>query len=524
MEYFEIEKENIKGNINKNKNKKRNKNNIIKYLLLIPVFIILILFITYNNSKSNKSYYSKENKSNDKKLQEGQNNNINENKYNIESIKQNPYLHTEYILNLFKNSKNLDLTKFNKNLNNIKQKIYYIINNKKENEDLYKILSTIYGAFLADSMGSFCEFKSFNKNNHLSIFNPNSYSIFKPGQVTDDSEMAMSQAYAIMDTGDYETLNEHLLFYYYIIWYHSHPLDIGITTKNALNTLNLNEININEDIFTEKIKNIIKEKNYASLANGLLMRISPLLSWFYMTNKNYIKQILGSKSSEKYYEIYIKIYNQIEKDSKLTHPNRENIVSGSIFIFMGLFALEQNYSGKEILENIKILFEHNDFNMKKEEKILKNHFNNFLNDFGKDGFNKDNYFKDLTNSMGYYLHAYRLTLYYLYNFETMKKVIDIKNIYNNIMFDICDFGGDTDTNAAIVGMIMGPLIGLENFSNKYFETFLNYYSDKRLIYTNCFMYFYAKYLIDITKDSNIPNNKINYNFFNMINDMINNEL
>ena len=162
--------------------------------------------------------------------------------------------------------------------------------------------------------------------------------------------------------------------------------------------------------------------------------------------------------------------------------------------------------------------------MKKEEKILKNHFNNFLNDFGKDDFNKDNYFKDLTNSMGYYLHAYRLTLYYLYNFETMKKVINIKNIYNNIMFDICDFGGDTDTNAAIVGMIMGPLIGLENFSHKYFETFLNYYSDKRLIYTNCFMYFYAKYLIDITKDSNIPNNKINYNFFKMINDMINNEL
>ena len=37
---------------------------------------------------------------------------------------------------------------------------------------------------------------------------------------------------------------------------------------------------------------------------------------------------------------------------------------------MELFAIEQKYSGKEILENIKILFEHNDFNMKKEEKII----------------------------------------------------------------------------------------------------------------------------------------------------------
>ena len=49
-----------------------------------------------------------------------------------------------------------------------------------------------------------------------------------------------------------------------------------------------------------------------------------------------------------------------------------------------------------------------------------------MNDFGKDGFNKDNHFKDLTNSMGYYLHAYRLTFYYLNNFETMKKVIEKK--------------------------------------------------------------------------------------------------
>ena len=186
--------------------------------------------------------------------------------------------------------------------------------------------------------------------------------------------------------------------------------------------------------------------------------------------------------------------------------------------------MEQKYSGKEILEKIKILFEHNDFNIKKEEKILKNHFNNILNDLEKEDFNKDNYFHDLNNLMGYYLHAYRLTLYYLYNFEKMQKVMNIKHVYNNIIFDICDFGGDTDTNAAIVGMIMGPLIGLENFSNKYFETFLNFYSNKRLIYTNVFMYFYAKYLTDIVNNPNNDNEKVNYNFLKIINEMINKEL
>ena len=519
MEYFEIEKENIK----ETRNKKRNRNVNYIYFIGIPVLLIIIIFIYVNNPKIDKSYYSKENKFNNSKLPEEENKNIT-NKYNIESIKQNPYLHTEYILNLFQQRNNLDLTNFNKNLNNIKKKIYYIINNKKENEDLYIILSTIYGAFLADSMGSFCEFKPFNKDNHLSIFNPNSKSIFKPGQVTDDSEMAMSQAYAIMDNGNLKTINEHLFYYYYSIWYHSHPLDIGITTRNALNILNLNEIIINNDIFTDEIKDIIDKKNYASLANGLLMRISPLLTWFYMINKNYIKQILESKNPDKYYELYNKIYAEVEKDSKLTHPNRENAVAGSIFIFMGLSSMEQKYSGKEILEIITTLFYHNDFNIKKEEKILKNHFNNIMNDLEKEDFNKDNYFHDLNNLMGYYLHAYRLTLYYLYNFEKMQKVMNIKHVYNNIMFDICDFGGDTDTNAAIVGMIMGPLIGLENFSNKYFETFLNFYSNKRLIYTNVFMYFYAKYLTDIANNPNNYNEKVNYNFLEMINEMINKEL
>ena len=534
MEYFEIEKDNDKQKINKTHIKgKKDKNCNLGYLIGFIVLLIGIILIIYNNlPEKNKKISKESNDKNNKIAEEKSKNNTNieenktEDKYNLESIKNEPNLFTQYILSLFRNANNLDLTIFNKNLNKIKQKIYYIIKNKKENEDLYIILSTIYGAFLADSMGSFCEFKSFNKNNHLSIFNINSNRIFKPGQVTDDSEMAMSQAYAIMDNSNYKTLNKHLIYYYYLIWYNSHPLDIGMTTRNALNIINLdNKINItNKYIFSEEIKNYVSRKNYASLANGLLMRISPLLTWFYITNKYYIKEILESKSYDKFYELYNTILKEVEKDSQLTHPNRENAVAGSIFIFMGICAMEQKYSGKEILEMIKILFKHNDFNQLKEEKILKNHFDSILNDFEKNDFNEDAYFGDLSNLMGYYLHAFKLTLYYLYNFEKMKKTINVKHLYNNIMFSICDFGGDTDTNAAIVGMIIGPLIGLQNFNNEYFETFLNFYSKDRIIYTNAFMYFYANYLINIEKNTSITENKVNFNFYKMIYDMLNKEL
>ena len=200
-----------------------------------------------------------------------------------------------------------------------------------------------------------------------------------------------------------------------------------------------------------------------------------------------------------FFTLYHKIYVEIEKDSQLTHPNRENAVAGAIFVFMGLCSMEQKYSGKDILKMTKILFEHNIFNSK-EESILKSHFINNLKEFEKNNFDKDIYFGNLIDRMGYYLHAYKLTLYYLYNFNDKT---NLKNIYNEIMYEICDFGGDTDTNAAIVGMIMGPLIGLDNFDKNYLETFLSFYSKDRMIYTNVFMYFYAKYLIDISNNTNI---------------------
>ena len=523
MQYFEIDD----NNSNKKNTKKSFKIFNSKFLIaFIPIFIsliVLLFIITANYFAKESPQILKEEKKEDKKLPKIDNNKTGKNEINLELIKKSPFLHTKYILHLFKEYNNLDFTIFDKNINKIKQRIYSIINNKKENEDLYKILSTIYGAFLADSMGSYCEFKPFNKNNHLSIFVKNNRRIFKAGQVTDDSEMAMSQAYAIMDNSNYKSINEHLMFYYYVIWYYSNPSDIGLTTRTALNTLDLNEVKINDNIiFSEEIKNLINRQNHGSLANGLLMRISPLLSWFYMINKKYVKDTLESKSSEKYYELYHKIYVEIEKDSQLTHPNRENAVAGAIFVFMGLCSMEQKYSGQEILEMIKILFDHYIFNSK-EENILKSHFVNNLKEFEKNNFNKDIYFGNLSDKMGYYLHAYKLTLYYLYNFNNKA---NLKNIYNEIMYEICDFGGDTDTNAAIVGMILGPLIGLENFDKNYLETFLSFYSKDRMIYTNIFMYFYAKYLIDISNNANISFNdsNVNFNFFKMINDMLNKEL
>ena len=517
MKYFEIQNEERN---NKKKETTIKKSKVLYFIILIIFPLLIIYFIQYNNDSSNSTPQTFIKDPNDTK-----------NKYTLESIKKNPYLQTKYLLNLFSNQSNINFTLFEKNIKKLKEKIYSLIENKNTNKDIYLTLSCIYGAFLADSMGSFCEFTSFNKNNHLSIFDKKSLRIFKPGQITDDSEMAMSQSFAIMDNSNYTQINEHLLYYYYVIWFNSHPLDIGITTRNALKHLNINDVNIiDNNIFSETIKKKIYNENYKSLANGLLMRISPILSWFYMINKNYIIEILKSKSNEKYFELYNKIYIQISKDSQLTHPNIENSIAASIFIFMGLCSMQDNISGNEILEMTKILFSHNHFNNKKNEieyKLLL-FFNDNLSQFKDKNFKKENYFGNLSNLMGYYMHAFNLTLYYLNVFDEQKKNMSLKEVYNNIIFDICDFGGDTDTNAAIVGMVIGPLIGLENLDKKYFEVFLDFYSKKRIIYTNVLMYYYIEFLNNIHnlkyKGNDEKYNNVSFNFIEIILNVLNDEI
>ena len=107
------------------------------------------------------------------------------------------------------------------------------------------------------------------------------------------------------------------------------------------------------------------------------------------------------------------------------------------------------------------------------------------------------------SQMGYYLHGFKLSVYFLYKYPDMGQSKDI-NLYYDIMCDVCDYGGDTDTNCAIVGAMIGPLIGYKNFSADLFERFIKFYPSKRCQFNSAFMYIYVKYLEDtlLNKDNN----------------------
>ena len=148
----------------------------------------------------------------------------------LDKASQDNDYYINYIAQLFS-----QLSGFNYNQNNYQQNedefLIYIKKNIKKlvehlyslkedkNKDLYQCLSCIYGAFLGDAIGGYCEFKSASPDNINFVFKGNPIFGESPGQVTDDSEMAMACAYGIMDNPDMLRLNSDYLYYFYGCWY-----------------------------------------------------------------------------------------------------------------------------------------------------------------------------------------------------------------------------------------------------------------------------------------------------------------
>ena len=406
-----------------------------------------------------------------------------------QDITNKPILLSYFYLYLFRNFKDLNFSYFSNNIKLLHKKINSI--SQKKNFDKYISLSCIFGAFLGDSLGGHCEFMESSQFNHQRIYTNER---FKNGQTTDDSEMALAKAFAIMDMKDINNLDQNLIFYYYGIWIMSMPLEKKIASQNC-----------------------------NSKANGGLMRISTLIVWYYYKNKNEIKNILKTDNKTKFLELYNNIYLEVKKDFEITHPNKENIVSGALLTFMTLCTMNL-FSGEDTIKKLLILLENDIFNTSSDENVLKLLVTNTLKEVNSDNFDKYQHFKHVFQNMGYYAHAFKLCIYYLTVIDKRRKIEE--NIFIRIIEEICDYGGDTDTNAAIVGTVIGPMIGYTNFTNdKLFENLILFFNPNRLIYSSSFIYFFVEYLDNCFNGKNLGNNNgIKFNTLKMILDMLSKNL
>ena len=396
------------------------------------------------------------------------------------------------------NKNNLNTGIIKQNINNITNILYNI--DPLTEKAKYLSLSCIYGAFFGDAIGANCEFLFPSTKNHLNIYQNYKGSRFLPGEITDDSELAMSAAFAYMDANDQnDSRIQDLMYYYFGIWKESGPKDMGSTTLNSLKYFN-SSYSIDQIKF-DKIKPSIQKNNWNSLSNGVLMRLSTFIVFYFYTNFDKVNSIIQNffnitintnEIDNELLNLIFDIFYKVKKNSEITHPNPEIAISASFFSLMVLAGMVRN-NAKEIYSLFKMIALSKKFTENNENKDFNAYAQAIQKKFVRIIYEIEKNEKNAVyNLMGYYMHAFKLSIYYLY--KITKGQIKDQNLYYYIMCEICNLGGDTDTNCAIVGTMIGPLVGYKNFQPQLFDKFLKFYPENRTQYTSAFMYIYVNYL------------------------------
>ena len=396
------------------------------------------------------------------------------------------------------------ITNFKKN----KEKLCDFINQDKiENIMLYQILSCIFGAFVGDAIGGFCEFLKSSKSNANKIFKGVPVFGQLPGQITDDSEMAMCLAFALMENPEKDDIDPNYIYFYYGAWSKSNPIDIGNATKKAFKEFSFNEFSPKRNNF-HVIENEIVKDNNNSLSNGFLMRKTTLIAWIYyrfygIVNKAFVD---NNNDNTDLIELYEKAKEISNIDNMTSHPNPETSTVSAFYIIIALGAIKKLPPSKIIDILFNLCNDKYFKQIKNKDLKLANNIIFYINEFKNKKFDFWSYFGEknsynsVNKNMGWYEHAFKLTLYYLVKFDQFEK----KNLFSNILKEICNLGGDTDTNACIVGGVIGPLIGYKNFGD-YFKKVLDVIPRDRYMFSICLMAEYVLYLNN-TKRNIISNN------------------
>lgn len=269
-----------------------------------------------------------------------------------------------------------------------------------------RTLGSLLGAAYGDAAGAHLEFKkSISKRDVVNAMLLKGGGVFSvaPGQITDDTELSVQLFRALEEYKnriDDIDIDEYI-FAQYKFWYDSNPFDIGHTCNNAFkNAFVAVDANLNSEI-----------DNMNSESNGALMRCIPIAVYAYENDLT---------DDE--------VYTLVCKDVFLTHSKRT--VANLVYLYISiLIKLYKGYTWEEIKPQL-------DF--KQDERNL-DIYKNFIN-------------YDMINifvNMGWDVHAFSLTLFCLeYNYT-----------FTEAMKFVLEKGGDTDTNAAIVGGIMGAKYG-----------------------------------------------------------------
>jgi ADP-ribosylglycohydrolase len=294
-----------------------------------------------------------------------------------------------------------------------------------------RALGALLGACIGDAAGAVLEFMG-RKPTHedvrsaLTMPGGGVWGV-SPGQITDDGELMLCLTQALIEA-PYFSLDA--IAQMYVRWYDSHPFDIGNTTRNALGALHHPYFAglAQEQGIAAAINDAANSHNMGSKANGSLMRCMPLGVWGYRLELDTLA-------------------NCAVQDAALTHPHPTCQFATAVYCIAlahlvrtpgdteGAFALAASWlSQQEPDATIPALY-----HAAQQEVML------WMSEAAE---GKLPAFQPLD---GFVRIAWTHAFYHLQR----------RTPYEEALYTVLLGGGDTDTNACIVGGLLGAAYGAE---------------------------------------------------------------
>ena len=286
-----------------------------------------------------------------------------------------------------------------------------------------KIYGCVLGGWCGDAAGATLEFCYKTITNNMvdtAIKMPGGGAIgVGPGQITDDSELEIAILNGLVKSKTFKNKpSEYPLEFVaeeYIYWINSNPFDVGTTCSNAfLGAFNSQDI----------IHNALKLKAH-SQANGALMRAAIIGVW------------ARNCSDDKIIEFG-------KLDAQLSHCNE----------------ICQEVNGLYCLIIAHII------NSIPFTKILDTISKRITNGEIREWFNQANSLAniDCKKNIGHCKHGFMLVIYFLHNPTPYVDAIKTTLLK----------GGDTDTNAKIVGSVIGAMCGVDEIPDYMLVPVINF--------------------------------------------------
>lgn len=247
------------------------------------------------------------------------------------------------------------------------------------------------------------------------------------GQITDDTEMELCLLSALIDgreSGD-EYFPLERIAANYIEWYRSNPFDIGQTVLHAV---------LGAESADDMLTNA-HEYNTQSEANGSLMRCAPLAAMFFAKEKETEQQKETNKTEQEQddQETNDLLVELAMLESELTHPHPVVGAITGIYCIL-LLSLLRDMPVSSILTMIHpFIFRH---------ALIQAWFDTAIH-MNPSEMAEYNCLKQ----EGHVKHAFIMVIHYLLHLDHYS--------YEEAIRQVIKSGGDTDTNAKIVGNLFG---------------------------------------------------------------------